>query len=386
LTTLTLLACGTTPETGPNVSAGSEVGSASSEASSSASGSTEAEATDEEGEASSESSGETGEEQCSCSPGTDLIYLLSDEEELWSYDPESDEFALLGSAACGGGDYPYSMAVNNEGMAWILYGGSNDLRILDVNDPAAGCTDPDFMTGQSGFGLFGMSFVANSSKDLCERVFAHSYSGNGPFSEGPALGMLGVLDPQTLSMSVVSSIDYDGGELAGTGEGRLFAFAGAEPAKLLEYDKASGEVLELLELTGVSKTNASAFAFYGGDAYLFTEAGAADCEPCLMDNCPMDLDACRMDPTCSADLDCAIESAEIQDDCGGLIPQPLQNCMTGACIAECFPATVNIVSKVTRVDWDESDGNGKAISIVNPKGPTRVVGAANSICAPYNPP
>ena len=240
-------------------------------------------------------------------------------------------------------------------------------------------------TGQAGFGLFGFAFVNNSGSDFCERGFAHSYSGNGPFSEGPMAGQLGVMDPDTLVLEHLADIDYDGGELAGTGEGRLFAFAGAEPAKILEYDKDTGAVLELLELTGVSKTNASAFAFHRGDAYLFTEAGAADCEPCLMQNCEAELDACRADSTCSDHLDCAIETAEISDECGGLIPQALQDCMTGPCIEECFPATLNIVSKVTKVDWDESEGNGKAITVVNPKGPTRVVGASNSICAPFNP-
>ena len=71
-------------------------------------------------------------------------------------------------------------------------------------------------------------------------------------------------------MSEIGDIDFDGGELTGTGDGRLFAFAGS-PAKLVEYDKSDASVVEIQQLN-MNLTNAFAFAFYGGDFYMFTES------------------------------------------------------------------------------------------------------------------
>ena len=79
-------------------------------------------------------------------------------------------------------------------------------------------------------------------------------------------------------------------------------------------------------------------------------------------------------------------TAEISDECGGLIDVDLQNCMAGVCIDECFPGTINMVSKVTRVDHDDSEGNGQILIPQVPKAPIRIVGAGTSTCAPYNPP
>ena len=43
-------------------------------------------------------------------------------------------------------------------------------------------------------------------------------------------------------------------------------------------------------------------------------------------------------------------------------------------------------SEASTSETADEKGEGKAITIVNPEAPVRVVGAANSICAPYNPP
>jgi hypothetical protein len=138
-----------------------------------------------------------------------------------------------------------------------------------VNDANA-CSDPGYQPGSSGFTLFGMAFVSQSAQSPCDTLYAHSFSGFGGFSEAQGSGQLGRL--VDLTAQVVSSIDYDGGELTGTGDGRLFAFAGANPAKLVEYDKTDGSVVETTPLSGLELTNAFAFAFWGGDFYFFTEA------------------------------------------------------------------------------------------------------------------
>lgn len=215
------------------------------------------------------SSGSTGGNQvCTCAENTDLIYVLSDDAELWSFDPMTLAFAqITPSLGCPQTD-TFSMSVDRNGIAHVMFQ-NDDIYTIDVNDPNM-CVDPGYTPGQMNFDKFGMGFVSNSQFDPCDQLYAHSWSGVGGFSEGPDAGRLGVLDPETLTTQEIGFIDYDGGELTGTGDGRLFAFAG-DPAELIEYDKTDASVVEVTQLN-MSLTNAFAFGFHGGDFYFFTES------------------------------------------------------------------------------------------------------------------
>jgi hypothetical protein len=167
------------------------------------------------------------------------------------------------------------MSVDRFGRAWILLQSEN-LYVLDLNNPVA-CLDPGWDGAPANFtDLFGMGFAADGPFNQCDKLYTHSFSG-GSFSEGNNVGDLGWIDtgnpttPGTLDLTVIGEIDYDGGELTGTGDGRLFAFAGA-PAKLIEYDKATAAVLDTRNL-GLNLGNAFAFAFYAGDFFFFTSSG-----------------------------------------------------------------------------------------------------------------
>ncbi|MCA9690455.1 MAG: hypothetical protein KC636_12660, partial [Myxococcales bacterium] len=205
---------------------------------------------------------------CTCAENTELIYVISDDAELWSFNPETYEFAMITTLNCPVNQGTFSMSVDRNGIAYVMY--QNDqIYTVDVNNPN-NCTNPGYTPGQMGFNKFGMGFVSNSVNDPCDKLYAHSWSGFGGFSEGPNAGKLGRIDPMTLQMETLGSINYDGGELTGTGDGRLFAFAGS-PAKLVEYEKDTAAVIDTTNL-GLSLTNAFAFAFWGGDFYMFTES------------------------------------------------------------------------------------------------------------------
>src|SRR6185503_15627498 len=83
-----------------------------------------------------------------------------------------------------------------------------DLFTVDVNAPAT-CDDPGYVPDQLGFGLFGMGFASNGSGDPCAKLYTFSYSGSGPFGEGPGLGRLGVIDPDTAKLTSIGSVDFD---------------------------------------------------------------------------------------------------------------------------------------------------------------------------------
>jgi len=329
---------------------------------------------------------DAGITSCACLPGPhgDLVYVLSHHAELYSFDPVTDQFAFVANVSCDGQTDPYTLAVDHEGTFWMLFVGTRDLRTIAPGEPGA-CGDPGFVSNLTDFPLFGMSFVGDENPGTCPELFAHSYSGSGPFDEGPSIGALGRYDAAAETITSLASIDYDGGELAGTGDGRLFAFAGVSPAKLVEYDRATGAVVETIPLDGLHKTGASAFAFFGGDLYFFTEAPPPGCDTCLDASCAQAHTDCLADPVCAEHLGCLLASGVFTDECGGEIFAPLLTCLNGPCAADCFPEHEDRLSQVVRFDLDDSEGNGQVLEVVVPEGPIRVVGAGTSPCVPYVP-
>jgi len=260
--------------------------------------------------------------ECPCAPNADLIFVLSDSAELWAYDPPANTFIQFGAFNCGPPADTFSMGVSRDAVAWVMYralSAYGDIFHVAINN-ANQCDDPGYTPGQQGFELFGMAFVSNSEQDPCDKLYAHTFD-DVEWSEGPGVGMLGVVEPDTLQLTKIDDIDYNGGELTGTGDGRLYAFAGVPDAKLVQYDKDTAVVVETLPLTGLQLTYAFAFAFWGGDFYFFTEN-----------------------------------------------------------------AGMGSNSKVTHLDYDESEGAGQALTTVNTSAPIRAVGAGVSTCAPLEPP
>lgn len=267
---------------------------------------------------------------CPCAPKLDLIYVLSDDRELWTYDPIANSFALVGPLGCPTTDGTFSMGVGRDGYAWIqttrspdLVNYIGDLFRLDVNNPQ-NCTDPGYTPGANGWVHFGMAFVSESLSDPCDRLYGQHWNGqSGLWSEGPGVGKLGVFDPVLLQMNTIGPTNYNGAELTGTGDGRLYAFGGVPSAKLIQFDKQTAQVIETIPFNNLPLTNAFAFAFWGGDFYFFTLAD---------------------------------------------------------------PNGIGGNSKVTKLDYDDSDNSGKALTTVNMNAPIRIVGAGVSTCAPIEPP
>ncbi|MFY0541043.1 hypothetical protein [Nannocystis pusilla] len=201
-------------------------------------------------------------------PLDDGIFVLSGDAELWKYFPETNSFTMLGGLNCGGLLSTFSMAVDRQGFAWVQFVGG-ELRKIDVTD-VSNCEDPGYVPGQLGVDNFGMAFVSNSQFDQCDQIYGNTYSGIGPFSEGPNIGDFIGIDPDSLQLSKLGKTNFDGAELTGTGDGRAFEFGGTGPAKLVEVDKATGAALDVLPLAGLEINNgAFAFAFFAGDFYFY---------------------------------------------------------------------------------------------------------------------
>lgn len=209
---------------------------------------------------------------CPCAPGTDRVLVLSSLGVLWTYDPATAAFEELGSFDCPVfSSSSFSLALDHQARALVEYRATGDIFRVDLATLA--CEDPGYEPPASEPRRFGLAFVATSKAESCEALLGWSFDGSD-WSEGDGVGSLVRFDPQTLARSPIASVHYNGGEMAGTGDGRAFVFAGVAPAQLLRVDLEDGEVEAAMALPGVELTSAFAMAFWGGDVHVFTESEA----------------------------------------------------------------------------------------------------------------
>ncbi len=207
-----------------------------------------------------------------CAADARLVYVLGSGRELASFDPATLTFNQIGLVNCpvvGGPAVPpptpFSMAVDRLGFAWLLYS-DGSLFHMDVKDPQ-NCKKTDYKSQQlTGFDLFGMGFVSDAPGSQSEHLFLGAYGGDG----------IGTLDLSTFEIDRVGYYDKINGpaEMTGTGEARLFGFFLSNPVQVAEIDKNNSNVISKRPLDKIHIGGAWAFAFWGGDFWLFTNPDA----------------------------------------------------------------------------------------------------------------
>ncbi len=212
--------------------------------------------------------------------GVELIYVVTRDNELLSFDPlklGGNPFTVIGSLSCpagpplGGGGLPgqpatpFSMSVDRNALAWVLYSSGEMFHVSTEN---ASCSATSFATSQQGFELFGMGFVSDSASSDSETLFIA-----GGSAGSPSPGDLGVLDTAAMTVSHSGALPNGefGPELSGTGEGKLFGYYPSSSNSYVgEMDKTSGANTKQLPLEALSgAATAWAFAHYGGKVYIF---------------------------------------------------------------------------------------------------------------------
>jgi hypothetical protein len=168
---------------------------------------------------------------------------------------------LIGTISCPGAGFetPFSMAVDRKGIAWVLF---SDGRIFHVDVKTATCSPTAYVPNQLGYSTFGMGFVSNAIGSNDETLYVADYLGKG----------LAKINTSTLTLSVVGPWDKLTGaaELTGTGDARLYGFFNDLPIIVAEIDKSSGKILSQAPQPSVTVGSGWAFAFWGGDFWLFT--------------------------------------------------------------------------------------------------------------------
>jgi hypothetical protein len=199
-----------------------------------------------------------------CPKEAAYVYVIDVTGTLYRFDPPNVKFTPIGPIGCS--NSVFSMSVDRNAIAWVLL---QDGRLMRVDTRTAACTPTSFAKGQQGFAdTFGMGFSANAPGATAETLFV---SGGDPSS-------LASIDIAALRLSVVGPHNplNARAELTGTGDARLFGAFEGRPYVVAEIDKSTGKVVSQAPQTNVNYAGGSsnfAFAFWGGDFYLFVGPG-----------------------------------------------------------------------------------------------------------------
>lgn len=219
--------------------------------------------------------GEGGAPPPECDPATtQFIYLVTDAGALFSYNPATGNTALRGTLDCDSfGATPFSMGVDRRGTAYVVY---NDGFLYKVDILDASCEPTDFEVGQEGFTTFGMGFALDEGPkgDPVETLYVAGIDFGQP-SRG-----LAKIDTETLELDFIGEFSTsfsDRIEMTSSSDGNLYGY-------FLNDQGSGGWVVDINEQTAViesdtfinagSGSSSLAFAWWGGDFYVFTGDGA----------------------------------------------------------------------------------------------------------------
>jgi hypothetical protein len=203
-------------------------------------------------------------------PGMTQIYVITKQARLYTFYPPTLAFQLVGTVECSSNAVPFSMAVARGGTAFLVL---RDGTLFRVDTSSAACAPTTYATDQLGFLTFGMGYVSTGDAgDAGETLYVAEANNFGRF---PSKG-LATIDTATMTATSVGSFSpsIPGPELTGTGTGRLFAlYTNATPeggSHIAEVDPTTGRILNDDSLMVGANTDGYAFAFWGGDFWIFT--------------------------------------------------------------------------------------------------------------------
>jgi hypothetical protein len=210
-----------------------------------------------------------GDAPATCPSSETPIYAIGDSNTLYGFNPTTAAFSTIGTIAFPSPPHPgsetngaFGLTVGQEGTLYVasLWG------IYRVNTQTAAAE----LTPYKPYGvLYALGFVGDVSGRGGETLF---YDVEG----GPESG-LETMSTTTFAATPVGTVQANGGQLTGTGDGRLFMLSTQDPSGVLsivQIDPKTAEVLSRDTVPGVTTAfGVGTFAFWGGDFYLFERDG-----------------------------------------------------------------------------------------------------------------
>jgi len=208
-----------------------------------------------------------------CSAESKLIYLVDDNFNLLSFSPANDahEFKLLTRPQCHTSvpyATPFSMAIDRQGKAWVLYWGG---ELFYVNLKTGQCAPTNHVPKNRGYELFGMGFVSDAPGSDDETLYIF-----GGLEGAINQGTLATIDASTFQIDTIGSLALkdQSPELTGTGNAKLFGYFPGTSAFVAEINKSTGAFVQEWPVPDVGVVTAWAFAHWGGRFYIFVTAAA----------------------------------------------------------------------------------------------------------------
>jgi hypothetical protein len=281
--------------------------------------------------------------------GVQLIYVVDEQNELLSFDPTkiaggaTQAFHKIGTLNCPakaswldwqlgqpGPATPFSMSVDRNAIAWVLYSSGEIFKVKTSDASCIGNSGyqqgTDF-NAQNGMEVFGMGFVTDTANGNTEKL----YLGGGNISATPG-GKLAVLDPAspakaTLIPTGLPSIGEHSPELTGTGAAEMFGFfPGSATAFVQQIPKTGGSTGQKWSIPGGLGGGASkqirgwAFAQWGGTFYIFVSTD---------------------DDGMGKNLNSTVQAIDRATGAHKVVFQNLPYMIVGAGVSTCAPVVVN---------------------------------------------
>jgi hypothetical protein len=205
-----------------------------------------------------------------CSAEAKLVYIVAEDGDLLSFDPSTTpptvvDLGSLGGCPTSGDETPFSMGVDRDAIAWVLSSNGNLFRV-DIKNNLA-CTSSGMTADQQGMDLFGMGFVTNDVGGTIEQLFIA-----GSATPGQGASTLGTLSFPDLKVHPIHALSGSP-ELTGNSNAELWGFyPDTTPPKISKIDKTNGTENPNYPLSSLAgQPSAWAFAFWGGDFYVFLQ-------------------------------------------------------------------------------------------------------------------
>ncbi|MDP1915667.1 MAG: hypothetical protein Q8L14_05450, partial [Myxococcales bacterium] len=206
-----------------------------------------------------------------CSDDAKLVYVVDSNGTFSSFNPRlagmPGAFTDKGRLNCpaSGGAQPFSMGVDRDAKAWVVYGNGELFRV-DVNTLA--CSRIAVMSPNNAK-VYGMGFVTDTAGGTTDTLYIAGNAVSSMFTNSQ-FGTLATTSPFNVTLRAQLT---GAPELTGTGDAHLWAFfPNLSPPLVSELNKQNGMTLRSFPApTLMGQPTAWAFAFWGGDFWIFLQ-------------------------------------------------------------------------------------------------------------------
>jgi hypothetical protein len=192
------------------------------------------------------------------------IYTVDTNSTFSRFDPDTLKFTDIAKLQCSASSTPFSMAVDQNAVAWVLY---QDGKLYKVDTTTAKCEATSYQ--DATFKVFGMGFMfdPNTNKDTL-------YIAGGPQLTTSGMCSLATVSMPSLQVTTLGQVKEGWPELSGTGDGSLWGFYPADSsakyqAAMVRLDPKNGAALETYHYANVTEAGSWAMKFWGGKFWIF---------------------------------------------------------------------------------------------------------------------